>query len=322
MYDEGASVTKARRMTRTRWIALGVVLALIVALGINALVMSAETKPAQADIGRLVGARRRCVAGAHRRPRRRSRDRAAARLRRLAALVGKHVRLLDAHYRVLRFDLLGHGGSSKPSSGYSMEHQAQLVDEALHQLGRAAGPDRRPLDGRPRGHGAGHARPRAGGGCRAGGLPAGARAGSCRYGSPGLRAGARAGAALGGDYERHGQASARERLRAGLSGAAPVRERLLADDLHLLRAVRQGRRHVPAAESLAPRLTALGVPLLGIYGTRDRDRLPREHARGLREGTPRAGGGDRRGGALADGGEALCDGAGAAAVRRRRVLHG
>ncbi|HYM66907.1 MAG TPA: alpha/beta fold hydrolase, partial [Patescibacteria group bacterium] len=42
---------------------------------------------------------------------------------------------LARSYRVVRFDLLGHGGSAKPSGGYTMEHQAQLVDEALARLG-------------------------------------------------------------------------------------------------------------------------------------------------------------------------------------------
>jgi pimeloyl-ACP methyl ester carboxylesterase len=36
---------------------------------------------------------------------------------------------------VIRFDLLGHGGSSKPKEGYSMPDQARLVDAALAQLG-------------------------------------------------------------------------------------------------------------------------------------------------------------------------------------------
>ena len=35
--------------------------------------------------------------------------------------------MLDAHHRVIRIDLLGHGGSEKPARGYSMEDQAALV---------------------------------------------------------------------------------------------------------------------------------------------------------------------------------------------------
>jgi pimeloyl-ACP methyl ester carboxylesterase len=42
--------------------------------------------------------------------------------------------LLSAEHRVIRLDLLGHGGSEKPQSGYSMEQQAGLVAEALSRL--------------------------------------------------------------------------------------------------------------------------------------------------------------------------------------------
>jgi pimeloyl-ACP methyl ester carboxylesterase len=45
------------------------------------------------------------------------------------------VPLLSERHRVIRVDLLGHGGSEKPQSGYSMEDQAALVGEALNQLG-------------------------------------------------------------------------------------------------------------------------------------------------------------------------------------------
>jgi len=42
--------------------------------------------------------------------------------------------LADGH-RVVRVDLLGHGGSQKPSSGYSIDEQAGLVAGALDRLG-------------------------------------------------------------------------------------------------------------------------------------------------------------------------------------------
>jgi pimeloyl-ACP methyl ester carboxylesterase len=42
--------------------------------------------------------------------------------------------LARAH-RVIRVDLLGHGGSAKPRDGYSMQHQADLVASALRRLG-------------------------------------------------------------------------------------------------------------------------------------------------------------------------------------------
>jgi pimeloyl-ACP methyl ester carboxylesterase len=42
--------------------------------------------------------------------------------------------ILAEDHPVVRIDLLGHGGSQKPSSGYSMEEQAGLVAAALDQL--------------------------------------------------------------------------------------------------------------------------------------------------------------------------------------------
>ena len=42
---------------------------------------------------------------------------------------------LERNHRVIAVDLLGHGGSEKPSSGYSIENQAELVAEALERLG-------------------------------------------------------------------------------------------------------------------------------------------------------------------------------------------
>ena len=42
---------------------------------------------------------------------------------------------LARDFRVVRIDLLGHGGSQKPLEGYSMEEQAQTVTQAMLQLG-------------------------------------------------------------------------------------------------------------------------------------------------------------------------------------------
>ncbi len=42
--------------------------------------------------------------------------------------------LLAKRHQVVRIDLLGHGGSQKPKSGYSMEEQAALVAAALGEL--------------------------------------------------------------------------------------------------------------------------------------------------------------------------------------------
>lgn len=42
---------------------------------------------------------------------------------------------LDRDHRVIAIDLLGHGGSEKPSSGYSIENQASLIAGVLGRLG-------------------------------------------------------------------------------------------------------------------------------------------------------------------------------------------
>ncbi|HEY7961124.1 MAG TPA: alpha/beta fold hydrolase [Solirubrobacteraceae bacterium] len=119
-----------------RWVLAGVVVVLVLALAVNALVVAAETKPARADIGTLV-----TLPGGDRLQVRQDGPPSAPAIVLLHGFAGSlhwwqnEVPLLAGRYRVVRFDLLGHGGSSKPSGGYSMEHQAQLVDEALHRLG-------------------------------------------------------------------------------------------------------------------------------------------------------------------------------------------
>ena len=42
---------------------------------------------------------------------------------------------LNEQHRVIRIDLIGHGGSEKPQSGYEIESQAAAVAEALNSLG-------------------------------------------------------------------------------------------------------------------------------------------------------------------------------------------
>lgn len=44
------------------------------------------------------------------------------------------VPLLERNHRVITVDLLGHGGSEKPGSGYTPENQAKVVAEALERL--------------------------------------------------------------------------------------------------------------------------------------------------------------------------------------------
>ena len=42
--------------------------------------------------------------------------------------------LLERDHRVIAMDLLGHGGSEKPGSGYNPPNQAKLIAEALDRL--------------------------------------------------------------------------------------------------------------------------------------------------------------------------------------------
>jgi pimeloyl-ACP methyl ester carboxylesterase len=119
-----------------RLIILGALGALVLLLGINAIVVDHETKAAQVDIGRIVR-----LPGGDDLQIREDGPLTAPTIVLLHGFSGSMhwwdyaVGALAAHYHVIRFDLLGHGGSAKPSGGYTMEHQAQLVDEALARLG-------------------------------------------------------------------------------------------------------------------------------------------------------------------------------------------
>jgi pimeloyl-ACP methyl ester carboxylesterase len=122
-------------------IAIGIVAALVVLLAINALVIGAETKPAGVTEpgGRIVSLPGGDLEVVERGPRDGS------------PIVLVHcftcaidwwdgmIPILARDHRVVAVDLLGHGGSEKPSSGYSIENQADLVAGALGRLGvRAA----------------------------------------------------------------------------------------------------------------------------------------------------------------------------------------
>jgi pimeloyl-ACP methyl ester carboxylesterase len=48
---------------------------------------------------------------------------------------GQLAPMLEAGHRVIRVDLLGHGGSDKPGAGYEIEKQANAIAEALNELG-------------------------------------------------------------------------------------------------------------------------------------------------------------------------------------------
>jgi pimeloyl-ACP methyl ester carboxylesterase len=122
---------------RGRWtIVIGVVLALVALLVINALLVDGETKSASVTVpgGRILDLPDGEMQVLERGPRRGS------------PIVLIHcfscaidwwdgmLPMLERKHRVIAVDLLGHGGSEKPGAGYTPPNQAQLVSEALERL--------------------------------------------------------------------------------------------------------------------------------------------------------------------------------------------
>jgi pimeloyl-ACP methyl ester carboxylesterase len=108
---------------------------IVVLLVVNTIVTNAETKSAEADGGRIIDLRGGDLQV-------REDGRAAAPpvvlIHGWTASIHWFDRLtplLTNRYRVIRVDLLGHGGSEKPKDGYSMEEQADRVADALARLG-------------------------------------------------------------------------------------------------------------------------------------------------------------------------------------------
>lgn len=123
---------------RRGWkIAIGILVALVVLLGLNALVTSGETKSAEVTVpgGEIIGLPAGDLQVVEGGP------------RKAPPIVLIHCFTcaidwwdeirprLERGHRVVAVDLLGHGGSEKPSSGYSIPDQADLVSEALARLG-------------------------------------------------------------------------------------------------------------------------------------------------------------------------------------------
>lgn len=123
---------------RRGWkILIGVVVALAVLIGINALVTGTETKSAEVTEpgGRIVS----LPGGDLEVVERGARDGSPIVLVHCFTCAinwwdGMAPRLAREH-RVVAVDLLGHGGSEKPRSGYSIENQADLVAGVLGRLG-------------------------------------------------------------------------------------------------------------------------------------------------------------------------------------------
>lgn len=261
-------------MPRRRWTALGLlslIAALAVLLAVNTLVVDGETKRARADIGQIV----RLPGGALQ-----VREDGPPAAPTLVLLHGfasslhwwdKLVPALSAHYRVVRFDLLGHGGSAKPRSGYTMDHQAQLVDEALARLGvhRAlivghsmGGLVATALAARDRALVAGLVLIDSPPTSKSGKLPFTARLGFLPVLGPALRS----------FVITNGLVS--KALQDAFAAGYPVPHQFVSDFWRMTYtsydASNRDAHDYLTQEPLARRLTALGVPVLAIYGVHDR----------------------------------------------------
>jgi pimeloyl-ACP methyl ester carboxylesterase len=121
-------------MRKALLISAAVLATLVVVLAVNAMVVDGQTKPAEADIGRVLD-----LPGGDLQVRDRGPRNAPAIL--LVHCYTCSMRywqrvepLLTRDHRVIEVDLLGHGGSEKPKDGYSMEHQADTIAQALDKL--------------------------------------------------------------------------------------------------------------------------------------------------------------------------------------------
>jgi len=123
---------------RRGWkILIGVLVALAVLVGVNALVTGAETKSAEVTEpgGRIVSLPGGDLEVVERGPRDGS---PIVLIHCFTCAINWWDRMiprLAATHRVIAVDLLGHGGSEKPDSGYSIENQADLVAGVLGRLG-------------------------------------------------------------------------------------------------------------------------------------------------------------------------------------------
>lgn len=123
---------------RRGWkILIGAIVVLVVLLGLNALTVDHETKSAEVTEagGRILSLPGGELEVVERGPKRAS---PIVLIHCFTCAVNwwdEMIPLLDRDHRVVAIDLLGHGGSEKPTSGYSIENQADLVAQALGKLG-------------------------------------------------------------------------------------------------------------------------------------------------------------------------------------------
>ena len=118
-----------------RRLLLGLLILLAVALAVNTVVTDRDTEQAHADTGRIVD-----LPGGDLQVREDGPRDAPAVVMLHGFACSLHwwdqmTPALARDHRVVRFDLLGHGGSEKPKEGYGMESQARLVAAALDRLG-------------------------------------------------------------------------------------------------------------------------------------------------------------------------------------------
>jgi pimeloyl-ACP methyl ester carboxylesterase len=122
---------------RRGWkIALAVLAALLVLIAINAVVTSKETKSAEVTEpgGRILELNGGAMQVVERGP---SRGSPIVLIHCYSCAINwwdGMMPLLSREHRVVAVDLLGHGGSEKPDSGYSIPDQADLIAEALSRL--------------------------------------------------------------------------------------------------------------------------------------------------------------------------------------------
>jgi pimeloyl-ACP methyl ester carboxylesterase len=123
---------------RRGWkIAIGVAVGVILLLGLNALIVDHETESASVTEpgGRILDLPGGKLEVVEKGPRQAS---PIVLIHCFSCAINwwdRMMPLLDRGHRVIAVDLLGHGGSEKPASGYTIPNQADLVAEALEKLG-------------------------------------------------------------------------------------------------------------------------------------------------------------------------------------------
>ncbi len=128
-------VQKPAKSGRRLWLKALIAVAgiLVILLTVATIVQERDTKPAKADIGEIVS-----LPGGDLQVWEDGKGTPIVLIHGYSASMhwwNRNVAELARSHRVIRIDLLGHGGSEKPTSGYSMKNQAELVASALNEKG-------------------------------------------------------------------------------------------------------------------------------------------------------------------------------------------